>query len=190
MKNRINLFKRKPQQDYFSANAPLFKKYLTGIGVLFFIFFIFLINQVFQLNRTQQDLIKKKETYLTYLINDKDTEANMRYFISKDTQLNGFLKEDAHFLPYYQVLKKSFEETSNNAVLDTIDIDKDRNTRFIVKFDSSEAILSFLRYVEAEEFLKNFSVLTLQSFNLNAQDAQTNKYQLELVGVFKEINIK
>ena len=186
MKNRINLFKRKPQQDYISVNAPKFKRYLTVAGLILFVFFLFLISQVVRLNRSQQELIKKKETYLKYLLDEKDTEANIRYFKSKQTQLNTFVKDDANFLPYYAVLKKSLDDTGNNVILDTIEIDKSRNTRFIVKFKNSDEMLSFLRYVEAEDFLKNFISLTLQSFSLN-QESRGTKYQLELRGVFKEL---
>lgn len=190
MKNRINLFKQKPQQDFISLNAAKFKSYLTGIGVLLFLLFIFLISQVLQLNASQQDLLTKKETYLKYLLDEKDVEANMRYFKSKQTQVNTFLKEDANFLPYYKVLKESLEKTSDKAILDTIDIDKDRNTRFVVKFNNSEEMLLFLRYIEDEEFLKNFLSLTLQNFNLNQQQAKGSRYQLELRGVFKELKIQ
>lgn len=190
MKNRINLFKRKPKKDYISVHAPLFKKYLTGLGMILFFIFLFLISQVLQLNNEQQNLLKKKETYLKYLLDEKDIEANMRYFKSKQTQMNTFLKEDAHFLPYYQVLKKSLEETSDKAILETIDIDKDRNTRFIVRFNNADDMLLFLRYIEAEDFLKNFISLSLQSFNLSQQQAKGNRFQLELRGVFKEIAIK
>ncbi|MCX6732861.1 MAG: hypothetical protein NTV98_04960 [Candidatus Roizmanbacteria bacterium] len=190
MKNRINLFKRKPKQDFISVNAPKIKRYLTGAGVVLFLFFIFLITKVLNLNSTHQDLLKKKETYLKYLLDEKDVEANMRYFKSKQTQVNTFFKEDAQFLPYYEVLKKSLEETSNNAILDTIEIDKTRTTRFIVQFKNSDDMLSFLRYVEAEDFLKNFLSLSLQSFNLNQLQSSKGKYQLELRGVFKELKTK
>ncbi|MFH0773331.1 MAG: hypothetical protein V1922_03400 [bacterium] len=190
MKNRINLFKRKPQQDYISVNAPKFKKFLSGLGLLLFAFFLFLISQVFRLTSSQQDLLKKKETYLKYLLEEKDIEANMRYFKSKQTQVNTFMKEDAHFLPYYQVLKASLEQTSNNTILDTIDIDKNRNTRFIVKFKNSDEMLYFLRYIESEDFLKNFLSLSLQSFSLNQRQAKGSQYQLELQGVFKELETK
>jgi hypothetical protein len=190
MKTRINLFKRKPQQDYITVNAPKFKRYLNGFGVLLFLFFIFLISQVVRLTNEQQDLLKKKETYLKYLLDEKEIEANMRYFKSKQTQVNTFLKEDANFLPYYEVLKKSLEETNNKSTLETIEIDKNRSTRFVVKFNTTDEMLSFLRYIEAEEFLKNFSSLTLQSFNLNKIQVKGSKYQLELRGVFKELNIK
>jgi hypothetical protein len=190
MKNRINLFKRKPQKDYISLNAERFKTYLTAAGIILFILFLVIITQVLQLNTQQQDLLQKKAMYLKYLLDEKDVEANMRYFKSKQTQVNTFLKDDANFLPYYQVLKESLEKTSNKAILDTIDIDKDRNTRFVVKFDNSDEMLLFLRYIEAEDFLKNFTSLSLQSFNLNQLQSKGSKYQLELRGVFKELKIK
>lgn len=190
MKTRINLFKRKPQQDYISLNGPIFKKYITIAGVLLFFIFIYLTIQVVRLNSEQQGLLKKKETYLRYLLDEKDIEANTRYFKSKQTQVNTFLKEDAQFLPYYQVLKQSLEETSDETVLEAIDIDKDRNTRFMVKFKNSDEMLSFLRYIEGDNFLKNFISLTLQSFSLNQQQAKGNQYKLELRGVFKELNSK
>ena len=188
MKTRINLFKRKPQQDFISLNGPKFKKYVTIAGIVLFFLFIFLTIQDVRLNTEHQNLLKKKETYLRYLLDEKDIEANTRYFKSKQTQVNTFLKDDAHFLPYYQVLKQSLEETSDETILEAIDIDKDRNTRFMVKFKNSDEMLSFLRYIEGEGFLKNFVSLTLQSFSLNQQQATGNRYQLELRGVFKELN--
>ena len=190
MKNRINLFKRKPQLDYISVNGPKFKRYLTISGIILFILFLVLIANSVRLNTQQQDLLKKKETYLKYLLEEKDIEANIRYFKSKESQVETFLKDDAQFLPYYTVLKNSLEQTNNKAVLEVISIDKNRNTRFVVKFSSSEEIIIFLKYIEADEFLKNFETLTLQSFSLNQQQKSATTYNLELRGVFKELNIK
>lgn len=190
MKTSINLFKRKPQSDYISVNAPRFKAYLNSIGIILFLIFLALIFQVLELSSKQEELLKQKETYLRYLLQEKELEANMRYFKSKQLQMNTFLKDDANFLPYYKVLKESLEETSNQAELDTIDIDKDRNTRFIVIFNNSDDMLSFLKYIEGETFLKNFVELSLQSFNLNQLQAKGSRYELELRGVFKEIKIK
>lgn len=190
MKNRINLFKQKPKLDFISIHAAKFKAYLTGAGVFVFIAFLLLINQVFLLDLLQRDLIKKKETYLKYLLDEKETEANMRYFKSKQTQLNTFLKNDANFLPYYEVLLSSIGETNANAVLDTIDIDKNRETRFIVKFTNDGEMLTFLNNIESENFLENFISLSLQNFSLNKQVSKSSKYQLELRGVFKELTKK
>jgi len=187
MKNRINLFKQKPQLDFISINASKFKTYLTGAGVFVFVLFLFLMNQVFILNTQQQDLIKKKETYLKYLLEEKDSEASMRYFKSKQTQLNKFLKDDANFHPYYEVLLNSIGETSTNAELSTIDIDKNRATRFVVKFTNDDEMMTFLKNIESESFLKNFISLSLQNFSLNKQTSMESRYELELRGVFKEL---
>lgn len=187
MKNRINLFRRKPQQDYLSVHAAEFKKYLTFVGVLLFLFFLFLINQTLQLNKTQQDLLRKKENYLKYLLDEKDTEASVRYFKSKQTQVQTFLKEDAQFLLYYQVLNKSLEEAGEGATLGTFNIDKERNSDFMVKFNTLDEMLSFLWYVERDDFLKNFITLTLKSFKIDQRQVLTNRYQLELGGIFKEV---
>ena len=190
MKNRINLFKRKPQLDYISINAQKFKNYLTVFGVLLFFIFIFLMSQIYSINKMQKDLLKKKETFLLYLLNEKTIEASIRYFKSKQAQVDTFLKEDAHFLPYYEVLKNSLGETKDKAILDTIDIDKNRKTKFIVRFNNTEDMLLFLRYIESEDFLKNFVSLSIQNFSLNQQLKKGSNYQLELQGVFKEIKTK
>jgi len=190
MKNRINLFKRKAQKSYISVNAPKFKRYLTILGIILFIFFGYLIVQVVQTSSTQQDLLKKKEGYLKYLLDEKDAEANVRYFKSKQSQVNTFLKNDAYFVPYYQVLKKSLEIMGGNVILDIIDIDKERETRFVVRFNNAEDMLTFLKYIESDDFLKNFASLTLQSFSLNQQQPKTKRYNLELQGVFKELAAK
>jgi len=187
MKNRINLFRQKPQLDFLSLHAPQIKKFLTIFGIIIFVVFIFLVAQTIRLDLQLQDLGKKKEIYLKYLLIDKDTEANMRYFKSKQTQLNTFLKEDANFLPYYTVLKESLDQSSNSAILDTIVIDKDRATRFVVKFSNYDEMLAFLKYIESEDFLKNFTSLSLESFNLSQDFSSVKNYQLELKGVFKEL---
>lgn len=187
MKTRINLFRRKPQQDYISIHAPKIKRTLTIVGVILFLFFIFLITQVLRLDSNQRELLKKKETYLKYLLDEKEAEVNVRYFKSKQTQMNTFLKNDANFLPYYSVLKKSLDEGLAKPILDTIDIDKDRKTTFIVRFSSYAEMDMFLKYIESEDFLKNFSALALQSFSINKQTISGNRFELQLKGIFKEL---
>jgi len=187
MKTRINLFRRKPRQDFFSLHSVQMKQWLTGLGIVLFILFIFLVVQVVQLNTEQQKLFEKKETYLKYLMNEKDIEASVRYFKSKQTQMNTFLKNDAHFLPYYTVLKNSLDNADTKPILDTIDIDKDRNTQFIVKFENYDEMLLFLKYIESETFLKNFVSISLQTFSINKQTINSNRYELSLKGTFKEL---
>lgn len=187
MKTRINLFRRKPQQDFISTHAPQAKRTLNFLGVFLFFVFVFLIIQVVNLDTAQQELLQKKETYLKYLLDEKEAEVNVRYFKSKQTQMNTFLKNDANFLPYYTVLKQSLDEAESKPILDTIDIDKDRNTRFIVRFTNYDEMDLFLKYIESEVFLKNFSSLSLQTFSINKQTVSGNRFELELKGKFKEL---
>lgn len=187
MKTRINLFRKKARRDYLSSHADKIKKILNVLGVGFFLLFILLIAQVIKLNTKQQVLFQKKSLYLKYLLEEKESEVNVRYFKSKQTQMNSFLKNDAHFLPYYTVLKKSLDDATIPPLLDTIDIDKDRNTRFIVKFNSYDEMLFFLKYVEDEIFLQHFNSLTLQTFTIDKQTIRGNRFELELKGQFKEL---
>ena len=141
-------------------------------------------------------MTKSKQKYLALLINDKDIEANTRYFKGKQTQLLKYEKDDARFLPYYSVLVSALSSSSQSATLDSIEIDKNRDATFIVKFKDYDGMVQFLRYVESEEFLSNFEALSMASLNLSRSSGSTTKvqsavnknYQLQFKGRFKEIN--
>jgi len=187
MRKRINLFQQKAKADVFVLYAEKTRGFMTFFGILFFCLFCLLIFLIVRLGRSQQELLTQKETYLRFLLTEKENEANMRYFKSKETQMNTFLANDAHFLPYYKILKDSIDATNTSTVLDTIQIDKNRNTTFIVRFANYDQMLDFLRKVESSSFLDNFISLSLDSFNLNAKKGRENSFQLELKGVFKEV---
>lgn len=196
MKKRLNLFNRKKRFDFFSAYANKVKQYGTVIGIIFFLVFVFTIIQTISVRGQVQSLTKKKQLYLALLINDKDIEANTRYFKGKQTQLLKYEKDDARFLPYYSVLVSALSSSSQSATLDSIEIDKNRDATFIVKFKDYDGMVQFLRYVESEEFLSNFEALSMASLNLSRSSGSTTKvqsavnknYQLQFKGRFKEIN--
>lgn len=196
MKKRLNLFNRKKRFDFFSAYANKVKQYGTVLGVIFFLVFIFIIIQTISVRGQVQSLTKKKQLYLALLINDKDIEANTRYFKGKQTQLLKYEKDDARFLPYYSVLVSALSSSSQSATLDSIEIDKNRDATFVVKFKDYDGMVQFLRYVESPEFLNNFDALSMASLNLSraigsstkVQSAVNRNYQLQFKGKFKEIN--
>lgn len=187
MKRRINLFQKKERTDPLSLYATRIRKVITFLGVGIFLAFNIVIFLLIGVRRKYDVLIAKKSQYLQFLLVEKEVEANMRYFKSKQTQLNTFLKDDAHFLPYYRILKESLDATSINTSLDVIDIDKNRNTRFVVKFINYDEMLLFLKKMESGDFLSNFSSLSLQSFSLNKQVSKKGSFQLELRGQFNEL---
>lgn len=196
MKKRLNLFNRKKRFDFFSAYANKVKQYGSIFGVILFLVFVFTIIQTITVRGQVQSLTKKKQLYLALLINDKDIEANTRYFKGKQTQLLKYEKDDARFLPYYSVLVSALSSSSQSATLDSIEIDKNRDATFIVKFKDYDGMVQFLRYVESEEFLSNFEALSMASLNLSRSSGSTTKvqlavnknYQLQFKGRFKEIN--
>jgi len=196
MKKRLNLFNRKKRFDFFSAYANKVKQYGSVIGVILFLVFVFTIIQTIAVRGQVQSLTKSKQKYLALLINDKDIEANTRYFKGKQTQLLKYEKDDANFLPYYSVLVSALSSSSQSATLDSIEIDKNRDATFIVKFKDYDGMVQFLKYVESEEFLINFEALSMASLNLSRSSGSTTKvqsavnknYQLQFKGRFKEIN--
>lgn len=196
MKKRLNLFNRKKRFDFFSTYANKVKQYGSIFGVILFLVFIFTIIQTIAVRGQVQSLTKKKQLYLALLINDKDIEANTRYFKGKQTQLLKYEKDDARFLPYYSVLVSALSSSSQSATLDSIEIDKNRDATFIVKFKDYDGMVQFLKYVESEEFLSNFEALSMASLNLSRSSGSTTKvqsavnknYQLQFKGRFKEIN--
>lgn len=198
MKKRLNLLNRKKRFDAFASYALKIKRFGTVAGIaLFFVFLYVVINTITLKNEISQ-LAKKKELYLSVLFNEKDVEANIRYFKGKQTQLLNYEKDDAHFVPYYQVLLNVLSSSaSQSARLDTIEIDKNRDTSFVVKCNEYNGMVAFLKYVESDEFLSNFETLSMASLNLSrespdairgANQQKVNKnYQLQFKGRFKEL---
>lgn len=198
MKKRINLFSRKKRFDVFAAYAVKVRRYGTFVGILLFLVFAYVIYNIFTVQKQVQALSKQKQLYLSVLLNEKDIEANIRYFKGKQTQLITYEKDDAHFLPYYQVLLNVLESSTQSAVLDSVQIDKNRETSFTVRFSDYDSMLSFLKYVESPEFLQNFDSLTMSNLSLSrlqrgpATQGVSNKsnnknFQLEFKGKFKQI---
>ncbi len=194
MKKRLNLFSRKKRFDTFAALALRIRKFGTAGGILLFVLFIFIIIQTVSLRSQLNENVKKKQLYLSLLAEEKDVEANVRYFKGKQTQLIGYEKNDARFVPYYTVLLQVLGSTSSqSATLDSIEIDKDRNTIFIVKFNEYEEMVLFLKSVESDAFLNNFESLSMASLNLSRERTvgstkqQNRNYQLQFKGRFKEI---
>ena len=196
MKKRINLLRKKKHFSRFVSIAHNIKQYGTLFGIVFFVLFVFVVFQTIVLHNESGDLIKKKQLYLSLLAEQKDIEANTRFFKGKLTQMGKFEADDARFVPYYNVLLNAIGSSSQSAVLDTVDIDKNRKTSFVVKFKDYEGMISFLKYVESDLFLKNFDELSMASLNLSREIASTNRvntqlnksYQLQFQGKFKLIN--
>jgi len=190
MKKRINLLSSKKKLPLLVVYGEKIKLVASVIGVICFVLFLYSTFMLFNVKKSIESMNSQKKLYLSFLVDNKDVEANVRYFKSKQTQLTTFLKDDAHFLPYYSILKEALAFSTQSALLDTVSINKDRETSFTVRFVNYDSMISFIKYIESDSFLSNFSQLTLSNFTLNVKTTLGNsyKYQFQFRGKFNQIN--
>ncbi|MBI4009079.1 hypothetical protein HY357_02505 [Candidatus Roizmanbacteria bacterium] len=132
------------------------------------------------------NLSTQKKDILEFLLANKETEAKFVYFRNKHKQLSDILEGDVNFYPYYFLLKDSLKSSTPEAILDSVVIDKAKTFTFSVSIEDFPTMLSFLRFAESDDFLKNFNQLILSSFS----NTQTSKkgYELGFRGVFIDLN--
>ena len=192
MKKRINLLLKKRD----STIAPVVSEKVNLIGTILGIvlFLVFLVSTILllQLQGQTKALAAERDNLSNYILTNKEEIAKMNFYSHKNTQLKEFLKDDAEFLPYYNLLKDAIEATGdevNKPELDYMKIDKSKATEFIVRFDTYEPAYKFLKSMETESFLSNFVELKLTGFLLNETATVDKKgYELQFTGNFKPIN--
>jgi hypothetical protein len=188
MKKSINLFTTRRTQSTAILLGEQGKIAGTVVGIiLFFIFMVFMFLQL-SVKRTTALLQAEKIQILQNLVEDKNNTAKLSYLAAKDESLKKFLKNDAEFLPYYNMLKDVLAFSSESPILDTMTLDKNKSTEFVVRFSDYKPAYEFLRFIESETFLSNFEVLKLNNFSLSQESAYTTGgYELRFQGKFKDI---
>ncbi len=194
MKKRINLLRL----DNQTGPPPIVRRieqYSIWVGL--FLFFIFLgINAFFLFLRLKlNDYNQQKANLIAKINENQDIEAQILYFSRKEDQVTTFLKDDAQFLPYYNLLKDLLVFSSNSPVLQSMTLDKNKVTDFVVGFPAFDQAYQFLHFIESENFLDNFSELTLNNLTIAERSSITNNtpvanqgYQLHFHGKFKNLN--
>lgn len=192
MKKRINLF-RERRRALFSFDkylTPTVKLAVDLFGVLIFLLFLFIFITNINLTAKIKSLEQQKKDSLSYLLQNKELEAKMRYFKAKEGQINYYYNQDAKFLPYYSVLVDALKTATTSPALTSVIIDKQRKTDFIITLDSVDSALSFLKHVESDIFTSRFEKLTLSQFSviqLNKKK-ETSGYKFTFTGIFKQVN--
>jgi hypothetical protein len=188
-RKRVNLFSRNPGKYLASAISDKAVMYATVAGSVLFVAFLILSGLVFYQKTRMNSLLKEKEEHLSYLASNKNSEADTALFIIKKEQLKQFIKDDAQFLPYYNILQNSLALASNAATIQAMTLDKSRDVSFIINFTDYDLMYKYIRYIESQAFLKNFEILTLTTFSLNQSNAALSKgYQLNFEGKFKALS--
>jgi hypothetical protein len=189
MTKRINLFNEKRRSALSPELAQNIRVTETVMAVVFCaIFGILAIVQV-QQKRTYETLLSQKKDLIEYQQDNQARDLKVGYLIQKDSQFQEYSKDDAQFVPYYNLLKELLNVSSDSGQLEDMTLDKSKSTQFTIRFNTYEPTFEFLRYVESETFLKNFVGLTLNSFSLVSDDSSARKgYELSFKGKFKIID--
>ncbi|QQG43921.1 MAG: hypothetical protein HYW86_03565 [Candidatus Roizmanbacteria bacterium] len=189
-KKRINLFSKTSRKSFSLFFTDKVVLYATISGIMLFIIFVSLNFINFTQKNKIQSLLQEKQKYLKFFIDNQNEDAETKFFLLKKDQLNKFLKDDARFLPYYNVLNESIGIASSTAKIEALSIDKKKNTAFTLSFEDYDAMYNFIKYIESETFTKNFDELTLKSFFLTQlPSSNTNGYKLSFEGLFKNLAV-
>jgi hypothetical protein len=72
--------------------------------------------------------------------------------------------------------------------LKVFSISKNRDVAFTVAFGDINSLLSFFRFIESDEFLKNFESVSLKSFSALGEGKTKENYELAFTGRFIELH--
>jgi len=166
-KKRINLLENRV--DYQNA-LRLF--YYVRVSSFFF-FFIFLLVFFFSNLRLINDKKKldsffnQKKILLENEQSNIDEKVKINLLNKKYQNIQLFLKDDAQFLPYYNLLLSSLKTATAEPTLLSFTIDKEKNTEFNVGFSNFKQVIDFLNFIEGDYFLNKFESLVLNGFSIS-----------------------
>ncbi len=148
---------------------------------------LFFLMSFVKQNKKISELTNQKQSYLQLLKNKEDDEAKLLYIQEKYRSLETFLKDDANSLPYYNLLNTALSRSSESASLKSFLIEKNREAIFTVTFADINNLLSFFRFIESEEFLKNFEWVSLKSYTAVGDSKTKENYELAFTGKFIQL---
>jgi hypothetical protein len=189
-KKRINLFSKKKQVEPIPTGATQLRRY----GILFacasaVLCVISAGVLVYQIQR-RDNLVTQLEQSRQLINQEDEIQGRIVFFVNKKEQLKTFLKDDANFKRYYDLLRNTLLGASDDSRLEDLDLGKNRDVFFTVtftRFDSTEALLEL---VESKQFLDNFESLTLESFYITTIPTSSSRgdvFELQFRGIFKEL---
>ncbi len=184
--DRTNLLVSKRGYSDVIKYFKIFKITLIVITIVILIFSLSVGYLIFLQSQKLEGLTQEKQKNLQLLSAKKEDEVKLIKIANKTKDFEIFSKDDANFYPYYEILNQSFSLSSESANIENLNIEKDRKFNFSLSFSKIESLLETFKFIESENFLKNFSTIYLKS--LETQDKQDVKlYRITFEGVFKEI---
>lgn len=185
MKKRINLLHSTKNYRQYETIFRYIRLASIIYGVIFLVGLSISFVLLFRKNQEYESLNSRRSSDVAFLLSHKEKEAEFVLFGNKLSEAKDLLKEDVNFHPYYKLLSNSLRSASQEAKFESISIDKDKSVEFTVSLSNYQHLLSFFRFAESEDFLKNFKELTLTNFDVT--DAKKS-YKIAFKGKFIDLN--
>ena len=184
---KINLIINR--EDYQKYEKYFFWLKIIAYGLFGFFLFLFLVFFILiKTNSNNNDkLILQKSSLLKALTEKKGDEARIFYLQKKYDDLINFLKDDAFSSLYYGLLNQALKQSSESSTLKSFEINKNRQVEFSIIFEEFPELMSFLKFIESEIFLKNFETISLKSFTIIGDENKKENYELSFAGIFIKI---
>lgn len=185
--DRTNLLVSKRGYSDILKYFKVFRISLLIMTIVILLFAFITGYLIFMQTQKLEELTQEKQKNLQLLSTKKEDEVKLIKIANKTQDFETFSKDDANFYPYYEILNQSFSLSTESANIENLNIEKDRKFNFSISFTDIKSLLETFKFIESENFLKNFSTIYLKS--LETQDKQEVKfYRITFEGVFKEIN--
>ncbi len=185
--DRTNLLVSKRGYSDILKYFKVFRISLLIMTIVILLFAFIAGYLIFLQSQELEKLTQEKQKNLQLLSTKKEDEVKLIKIANKTQDLETFSKDDANFYPYYEILNQSFSLSTESAYIENLNIEKDRKFNFSISFTDIKSLLETFKFIESENFLKNFSTIYLKS--LETQDRQEVKfYRITFEGVFKEID--
>lgn len=186
-RHRINLIKN---QETILAFQQMFARFRLGVHVYLGIFFLVAFGVLMYFmskNSALNDLLNQKTILLTQLQPTQNDEARLLLLSKKLNNYKEFSKDDAQFIPYYNLLQQVLQNSSQSARLSQFKIDKEQNVQFAFRFTNVDELTQSLRFIETESFLNHFVALSMNSF-ADGGGSEEGRFELTFSGTFKPID--
>jgi len=187
-KTRINLLTSR--QDYYRLENyfGIFRKFLVGYVVVFLLTIIGLAGfRIYQTSQ-QNKLYESKKSILSQLSSRKTDEVKLIKLSKKLNSYREFIKDDARFIPYYELLLATLQQSSQSATLTEFNIDKSREMSFKLRFSNFDEMVNTFKFIESPDFTRSFSRLDMKDFIGKLDSSDAANYDLSFEGSFKQIN--
>lgn len=186
MKRKINLFLRQKKYQQIGSKIERFKKgLLAAVFIAFLLVMVSFTGSVY-LGKKFESLLLQKKALLSFIVDNKKEEAEYIYFSSKERQIRDIVNNDLNYAPYYEFLRSAVSAASDEAFLESLAVNKDRNVSFTLSLPDYSSLLLFLSRIESDTFLSHFKTLSLIHLSALAQNYQS--YKLEFKGQFTKPN--